>query len=187
MVFFTRRFEEDIATELRKVASNACIWSNAEAKLLLGSMLPGSQYAESLWRMERGALFDLGPHVLAILLPVLGDVTSVRAYRERGAVTRLHLCHSDDQTSDVAVGLHSGPEQQCESYCFSGQGGNAMLTVKKDSGHSQMAFAKAISSLIESIKTGEVHPCDIHFGLRILQIILAAEKSLALGKTIKVD
>ena len=35
---------------------------------------PGNRFGESKWRRERGALWDIGPHALALLLPTLGPI-----------------------------------------------------------------------------------------------------------------
>ena len=43
---------------------------------------PGNPFGESPWRKAKGALWDIGPHALSVLLPVLGPAESVAAQRE---------------------------------------------------------------------------------------------------------
>lgn len=38
---------------------------------------PGNPFGESPWRRQRGALWDIGPHALSIVVPALGPVTYV--------------------------------------------------------------------------------------------------------------
>lgn len=37
------------------------------------------------------------------------------------------------------------------------------------------AFTAAVDALIESVRTGEPHPCDVRFGLRLTELLAEAE------------
>lgn len=38
------------------------------------------------------------------------------------------------------------------------------------------AFRAAVDALIHSVRTGEPHPCDVRFGLRLTELLAEAEK-----------
>ena len=75
VVFFTFRFQAATSTWLdpgarTQLAGGAGSW--------LGS-LAGSPFDASPWRKEHGALWDIGPHALSVLVPALGPVVAVQA------------------------------------------------------------------------------------------------------------
>src|SRR6185295_17908662 len=83
-------------------------WREARVRNHSGAMLPGSPFAGSVWRQAEGAaLWDVGPHVLSLLVPVLGAVTSARASLEPERVVRLRFEHEGGAASDATVSLHA--------------------------------------------------------------------------------
>lgn len=77
VVFFTKRFTPSVADFLAGVSGRS--WDGARATVL--ARLTGELWETSHWRREHGALWDVGPHALSMLLPVLGPVSSVAAVR----------------------------------------------------------------------------------------------------------
>ena len=75
VVFFTFRFQAATSTWLAQAARTTLAGG---AGSWLGS-LAGSPFDSSPWRKEHGALWDLGPHALSLLVPALGPVVSVQA------------------------------------------------------------------------------------------------------------
>ena len=47
------------------------------AAIWLGTSLQEDNPFNTPWRREKGGLWDVGPHALSVLIPVLGDVTEV--------------------------------------------------------------------------------------------------------------
>ncbi len=80
-MFFTRRFEAEVARELAGVVE-AGGWAAVAGGFFSDAMLPGTPYTDCLWRQRRGALWDIGPHALSVLLPAMGDAVQVVATRE---------------------------------------------------------------------------------------------------------
>ena len=70
---------------------------------------PGSPYAQSVWRQDKGALWDLAPHVLSVLIPVLGAAESVVAMPGVGDQTDLIVRHASGATSTISVSLTAPP------------------------------------------------------------------------------
>jgi predicted dehydrogenase len=81
-VFFTLRFAAVTSDWLAQQAAEGG-WFTGRADWYGSLYIPGdtSELTASPWRVGRGALWDVGPHALSVLLPVLGDVTSVTAAR----------------------------------------------------------------------------------------------------------
>ena len=79
LVFFTLRFQPELAAWVEE-AERAGDWQGGDGAWL-GSVFtdPDSPFAGSPWRRAKGALWDLGPHVLSLALPVLGPVERVTA------------------------------------------------------------------------------------------------------------
>jgi predicted dehydrogenase len=80
---------------------------------------PGNPFGSSPWRKERGALWDIGPHALAALLPLMGRVTSVAARRGPAGSDTVHLVLQHDgahagtlPTSPVSFGAVPGSPVQ---------------------------------------------------------------------------
>lgn len=69
-----------------------------------GGLLPGSPFAQSPWRMaEYGTLWDTGPHVLSVLVSVLGPVSRVRGTRLDDARFDGAFEHNSGATSTMTL------------------------------------------------------------------------------------
>src|SRR3954467_558080 len=75
VVFFTFRFQPETASWLEQAGRTRLAGGNASWL----SSLAGSPFDSSPWRKEHGALWDIGPHALSVLVPALGPVVSVLA------------------------------------------------------------------------------------------------------------
>lgn len=76
VVFMTRLFADVRAGWLAEQVGRG--WSGARAEWISAALSPGSPYAGSRWRYGTGLVWDLLPHVLSQLLPVLGPVEAIR-------------------------------------------------------------------------------------------------------------
>ena len=79
LVFFTGRFAPPTAAWFRDVVA-AAAWEGGQATWLAALDVPESPFRDSPWRWDKGALWDVGPHALAALLPALGPVEPAAAY-----------------------------------------------------------------------------------------------------------
>ncbi|MEU5978807.1 Gfo/Idh/MocA family oxidoreductase [Streptomyces sp. NPDC047315] len=134
-----------------------------------------SPYAASPWRREKGGLWDLGPHALAALVPVLGDVTEVTAARGPADTVHLVLRHAGGASSTVTLTLSAPARAQGVGLEFVGEEGAVSLTETWDA---VASFGSAVDALVESARTGRAHDCDIRFGLRLTEVLAAAEAQL---------
>ncbi|RSS53030.1 Gfo/Idh/MocA family protein [Streptomyces sp. WAC01280] len=177
VVFCTLRFAEATARwiEERTAAGG---WFLGEAHWLGSLYGPGSTsaYAASPWRREKGGLWDVGPHVLSVYLPVLGDVTAITAVPGPADTHHLVLRHSSGASSTATLTLSAPPEAAEVSLALYGTGGRAELPRW---GGAVEAFGTAVDALITAARTGEPHPCDARFGLRLTEILTEAERLAA--------
>lgn len=101
VVFFTARFQPEVRAWLAEVVNQGG-WAGGNA-VWLGSALGGSSPFDTPWRRDKGALWDLGPHVVSLLWACLGPVVSVTADAGQADVTHLVLHHSGGGTSTSAI------------------------------------------------------------------------------------
>lgn len=179
VVFFTLQFSEPTASWVSEQAARDG-WLVGRADWL-SPVFGGSEspFADSPWRRERGALWDVGPHALSVLLPVLGDVTGVRAAAGPGDTVHLVLRHEGGASSTVAVSHTMPPDAAGVSAEVRGTEGVAALPVRESD--APEAFGRAVDALLDAARTGRAHPYGLRFGARVTDILARAEESLKGG------
>ncbi|PAZ10061.1 oxidoreductase [Streptomyces sp. SA15] len=176
VVFFTTRYWTETEAWITEQAGRGG-WFTGRAQWL-GSVFTGdSPFADSPWRREKGALWDVGPHALSILLPVLGDVRRVTAAAHGPADTvHLVLDHAGGASSTLTLSLMAPPAAAGVEVELRGEAG---VTLLPDSQEGLLpAVTRAADALLASARTGRPHPCDATFGLRVTEILAAAEDVL---------
>ncbi|MGW1067459.1 Gfo/Idh/MocA family protein [Streptomyces aureus] len=177
VVFFTMHYSEASAGWLAEQRAQRG-WLVGRADWLLSVFAdPDSPYAASPWRREKGALWDVGPHALSMLLPVLGDVAEVNAVRGPGDLIHLTLRHDSGALSNCSLSLAMPPQASVRSVQLNGHAGKAVWPEHSDLGMVP-AFQRAIDELLTAARTGERHPSDVHFGRRVTEILCMAQARL---------
>ncbi|GII35150.1 Gfo/Idh/MocA family protein [Planotetraspora phitsanulokensis] len=128
------------------------------------------------WRLERGALLDIGPHMIDLLDAALGPVVSVRAHGDPLKWVGLLLEHEGGAVSEASLTMAAGgdlPPARVEVY---GVEGNASLL---GSEVGDDAFPAVAREFARTVRSGGGHPLDARHGLRIQEIIADAERQLA--------
>ncbi|MER5885195.1 Gfo/Idh/MocA family oxidoreductase [Streptomyces sp. NPDC001941] len=176
VVFCTLRFAGETEGWIREQAG-AGGWYLAHAHWLGALYGPGGggPYAASPWRREKGGLWDVGPHVLSVLLPVLGEVTEVSASRGPADTVHLALRHASGAGSTATLTLSAPAAAAHVGIELYGERGRVELP---GWGGAADAFARAVDGLLGAVRDGRAHPCDARFGLRITEILVAAESRL---------
>ncbi|QKZ16597.1 Gfo/Idh/MocA family protein [Streptomyces chartreusis] len=180
VVFFTTRFQPETAAWITEQAG-ADGWFTGRAQWL-GSVFSGddSPFADSPWRREKGALWDVGPHALSVLLPVLGDARRVTAAAHGpGDTVHLVLDHVSGASSTLALSLTAPPAASGAAVELRGTAGVTLLPESTETAVS--ALTRAADALLTAARTGQPHPCDAAFGLRVTEILAEAETVLDEG------
>jgi predicted dehydrogenase len=181
VVFFTLRFDpaaarwiDEQAAAGRAAAGPAGGWFTGRADWY-GAVFSAddSPFADSPWRREMGGLWDVGPHALSVLMPVLGDVIEVAAARGRGDAVHLTLRHDSGASSTALLTLTAPPAAAGVAVEFRGAPGVATFPDGL-TGEATAALARAVDALTAPAP----HPCDARFGLRVTEILAAAEAAL---------
>ncbi|MCF2126530.1 Gfo/Idh/MocA family oxidoreductase [Strepomyces sp. STD 3.1] len=178
VVFFTARFQPETEAWITGQAEDDD-WFTARAQWL-GSVFGGddSPFAHSPWRREKGALWDVGPHALSVLLPVLGDVRRVSAaVPGPGDTVHLVLDHSGGASSTVTLSLTAPPAAAGATVELRGRAGVTLLPQAVEG--PVPALRRAADALLGAAGGGRPSPCDAAFGLRITEILAEAEALLA--------
>ncbi|MCG7526307.1 Gfo/Idh/MocA family oxidoreductase [Streptomyces sp. OfavH-34-F] len=179
VVFCTLRFAPRPAAWIAE-QSAAGGWFTARADWLGALWAPGSdsEYAASPWRRERGGLWDVGPHALSVLIPVLGDVTALTAARGPADVHHLVLRHASGASSTLTLALDAPVGAAGVELVLRGEHG---VTTMPGWDGAVDAFAAAVDALTGAARTGEAHPCDVRFGLRLTELLAEAEELARAG------
>ena len=146
---------------------------------------PGNPYGGSLWRREHGALWDIGPHALSIILPVLGRVTRVAAMDGPSGLVHLLLTHDGGATSSALA--HPGRPAR---------GGHPGLRLLRRERHRDRPArrrkrrsprsAPRSTSCVEEVDAGtRDHRCDVRFGREVVAVLAAAETARAEARTVE--
>jgi predicted dehydrogenase len=184
VVFFTQRFQPNVTAFLAATAA-AGGWQHGRTTAFASIFQEGSPYGGSLWRREHGALWDIGPHALSILLPVLGRVTRVAAMDGPSGTVHLLFTHEGGATSSASLSLDAPREAMAREFVFYGE--NGIENVPVGESDPATAFGVAIDQLIEQVQAGtRDHRCDVRFGREVVAILAAAETARTESRTVDV-
>jgi predicted dehydrogenase len=173
VVFFTTRFQPETEAWVTEQAA-AGGWFTARAEWLGSVFTSDSPFAASPWRQEKGALWDVGPHALSVLLPVLGDVRRVAAaVRGPGDTALLVLDHVGGASSTLTLSLTAPTAAAGATVELRGAAG--VTSLPDSSGNAVSALVRAADALSEAVRTGRPHACDAVFGQRVTEILAEAE------------
>jgi predicted dehydrogenase len=176
VVFFTTRFTTEPAAWIATQAGREG-WFTGRADWL-GALDSGDNpFADSPWRREKGGLWDVGPHALSVLLPILGDVERVlAAVPGPGDTALLSLRHAGGASSTLTLSLTAPAAAAGNSAEIRGEAWVTSMPESRDT--SVVALSRAIDALLTSARTGSAHECDVRFGLRVVEILADAERLL---------
>ena len=174
VVFFTNRFIPAVDTFLR---DNAALggWYAAHATMYASIFQPGNPYAGSTWRKEHGGLWDLGPHALSVILPLLGPVVDLSAADGPHDTVHLLLRHDSGAASTLSLTLDAAPDATSFGFSYFGEHGALTLPAWGDDTPVD-AFGHAVTALIAAAG-GTPHPCDVRYAALITGILGAADQA----------
>lgn len=165
VVFFTSRFNPP-AVEFLRAAVATGGWDGGRATLL-GSVV-GTPYDASPWRHEYGGLWDVGPHALSLLIPVLGPVAGVSAALGPHQTATALVTHESGAVSTMTLSLASPVSTWDVS--FYGTSGWGSVPPVTD------AVPAAVAAL-EALTAGD-RSCDVHFARDVVAVLVRAAADL---------
>lgn len=134
-----------------------------------GAFLPGSEFATP-WRLEHGAVLDVGPHVLDLLDAIAGRIEQITFNGdplECVSVTTVH------EGGAVGQGLISAT---VPGYCWDCTvlGPAGVLTIPDEADGEQEQIKRTIAEeFSDVVRTGRSHELDVHRGLYLQELIQA--------------
>ncbi|MET9504369.1 Gfo/Idh/MocA family oxidoreductase [Streptomyces sp. NPDC006622] len=177
VVFFTTRFLPEPEAWIAEQAAEGG-WFTGQAQWL-GSVFTGGDHPFATpWRREKGALWDVGPHALSVLLPILGDVRRVAAAAPGpGDTVHLVLDHSGGASSTLTLSLTAPSAASGSGVELRGEAG--VVRLPESAANAADALVRAADALCAAARDRRPHPCDAAFGLRVTEILAEAEGLLA--------
>ena len=174
-VFFTFRFQAATSTWLTQAARTQLAGGSGSWL----SSLAGSPFDSSPWRKEHGALWDIGPHALSLLVPALGPVVSVQAGAGIRDTVHLVLTHESGVASTVTLSHTVAPMSAGIEFFVHGDAGRLVLLPATEA--PVEAFGTAVDELTAAALTGGAHPCDVVFARDVVAVLATAARALASG------
>ena len=155
-------------------------WHGGDGAWLGTALQPGSPFAGSPWRHRKGALWDLGPHILSLVLPALGPVERVAAGTGLGDTVHLVLRHRDGAASTLVVSQTVPPAAEgIELRLWGPEGRTEVPAFRLDH---LAALRAAIGQFTDLVAAGTTeHPCDLRLGRDSVAVLEAAERFLSAG------
>ncbi|MDP9395049.1 MAG: Gfo/Idh/MocA family oxidoreductase [Actinomycetota bacterium] len=178
VVFFTARFDPAMREWTRSTA-DAGPWEGASAHWVASVFASDSPFATP-WRREKGGLWDVGPHSLAMLSATAGPITAVTA-AARGPRDLVHVLveHDSGAASSVTVGLDSAGAELHRLVVW---GAGGVRDMPESDTPVTTSLGVALGELIAAAGSGDPsHPCDVHFGRRVVDLLADAQELLGRG------
>ena len=172
VMVLTYRFA-DVVREFLADA-RAGTWHGARACFLSGAFLGGA-FAGG-WRLELGAVLDVGPHILDLVEAALGPVVDVTAQGDPQDWVAIQMQHESGARSDVVLSCASAIEPsrtEIELY-----GRERSVSVDARAAARAESFALMRAEFAAAARTGGPHPCDAARGLELQRLIARVDAAL---------
>jgi predicted dehydrogenase len=140
---------------------------------LSGAFLSGSPYAYG-WRLERGALLDVGPHLLDLHEVAFGEIVDVVAAGDPHGWVSLTLTHASGVTSQASLSCRIPMESRTEVDVFASDG---VVSFDGREGDRREIGAN-IRASFAAVARGGSHPADARRGLHLQMLIERAARQL---------
>ena len=175
VVFFTLRFRPEIRAWLADVTARGG-WAGGVSSWFGSSLLESSPF-NTPWRRDKGALWDLGPHLVSVWWASLGPVASVTADAGLADVSYLILHHLDGTTSTVTVSQSGGEDAAgFDAYVWGSAGRSAVPTGTDDP---VAPLRTALTELADNARSGRTgHPCDVRLGREVVRVLADAQRQI---------
>ena len=176
VVFFTDRFADSTREWLRQIRTTGG-WHGGWLRWFSALQEPDNPFRHSQWRRERGALWDTAPHALSFLGAALGSVTSLSAVGGAGDLVTIVLRHESGATSTVSLTQFAPAAAAGFDAAVWGDAGILPLPPRSEDMYPEL-LATAAEELVAAARSGEAHEVDITLGVRIVELLAAAQAQI---------
>jgi predicted dehydrogenase len=150
--------------------------SGGRACFLSGAFL-GGPFAGSGWRVEHGALLDVGPHILDLVDAALGPIVGMRGHGDAQGWIGLLADHESGAVSEVSISCTAAiMPSRTEVEIYSREGS---LAVDGRADSRDVIFANLRADFAAVAQSGGPHPCDAAHGLHLQRVLAMAQAALA--------
>lgn len=142
----------------------------ATARWLSGALL-GGPYSASTWRMEHGALLDVGPHVIDLLEAAVGPVASVGwAHHDQPDLWRFGLVHEGGAQSTVTMSMRLPIDPTETEFAVFGRGVSHRLVGRV--ADARTCYASLLDELVAAVAgSGPAPALGVERGLRLQELV----------------
>ncbi len=173
VMVLTYRFADVVRDFLTEAATMTP--HGARACFISGAFLGGA-FAGG-WRLELGAILDVGPHILDLVEAAAGPVVDVRGYGDPQQWVSLQLRHENDCVSDVVLSCASAIEpSRTEVELYSS---DRALAVDARAGARAESFSRLRAEFVATARSGDPHPCDASRGLQIQRLVARSQAAVS--------
>jgi predicted dehydrogenase len=176
LVFFTDRFIEGSRAWFQQVHSTEG-WRGGWVRWFASLQQDGNPFGGSAWRKQRGALWDVGPHVLSTMSAALGPIDSLAAVDGGGDLVTLVLRHETGATTTASITLFAPPAAEGLEAVVWGEAGLLPMPARPEEGGAGL-FAAAADELVAAVADGQPHELDVVFGTRVVELLSEAQAQL---------
>jgi predicted dehydrogenase len=176
VVFFTDRYSPEVRSWLAELEGSVG-WRGGWSRWFSAHYEPDNPFRDSPWRHRHGALWDVGPHLLAMLTAALGPVTGIRAVAGEDDLSHLVMRHRSGATSTASV-THMAPPAATGYDCTVWGEAGVSSVPPRDDAIAVPALALAATELVAAAASGTPHPMDVRFGARVVELLAEAESQL---------
>ena len=184
VVFFTRRFFPGVRGFIEEAARTGG-WVEARVDHVGSIYTEGNPFGGSRWRRDSGGLWDVGPHAVALVVPVLGAVTEVRAMVGPRDMSHVMLRHASGAISTLTLSVDIPPAAAREESVFAGEAG--VVPVPPQSWEPATAFGIALDDLLAAAAGKLRSDMDVRFGAQITAVLAAAAEAATTGRAVRLD
>ena len=174
----TRRYLPRTVEFLQRSAAFAPYGARAVA--ISGAVVEGGPFSTP-WRLQHGALLDVGPHVIDLLDAALGPITQISADGDARRYVTVSARHETGAVSQAALSI-SQPGTEGIS-AFELYGADGVLGLEEGGPDAGDQYAAAMAAIPEQfaacVRSGRDHPLDIRRGLYLQRLLDAAARSRA--------
>ena len=141
--------------------------TGARAAFVSGAFLPGSPFATP-WRLEHGALLDVGPHVLDMIDAAAGPIESLEVTGDPLNWLAITTRHAGGAIGQVAISSFV-PGNLWECTLFGPEG--ELAAPARDAAEAPMVMRTIAAEFAQVVRTGVSHEVDAHRGLYLQELI----------------